>query len=148
MTTRFIPLDKLDKSIHYVIVGVQKSGTSSLYDLMLSMGFIVEKSEFSFLRVEDAENFDYTNFTPIIIVRNPLERAWSDHNYFKNTSFPDSCDASFYKAGLQMWDSLIYSLEYLKSLPNFPHIRSNNKKKKLTNNIKKKILTELYNGVV
>jgi len=138
----FIPIDKLDKSIHYVIVGVRKSGTTALFNYMLSLGFMVRKSEFSFQNVNDAESWDYSNFTPIIIVRNPIERAWTDYNTLGHFNMKEGCDNSYYKSGLQMWNALIYSLEDLSRLPDFPHLNQSNKPS-ITPEIKDRILIEL-----
>ena len=144
MTTRFITIDELDKSRCYIIVGVQKSGTTSLGKYMRDLGYEVIEDERNFLNIDKAKNHDYSNYTPIVVTRNPIERAWSDHNYF-GVSLEKACDNSFYKAGLQMWDCLIYSLEYLMTLPNFPHERIGNKKP-LSNDNKQKILMELFNN--
>jgi len=141
MTTRFIPINQLDKTRNYIIVGVQKSGTTSLAKYMRDKGYDVIEAEKHFLNVEFATNHDYSNYTPIIITRNPIERAWSDYNFFGGT-LERACDNSFYKAGLQMWDALIYSLEYLKTITGFPwENRGNNTP--IPDKIKDKIIQEI-----
>lgn len=141
LTTRFIPIEKLDKSRTYIIVGVQKCGTTSLGKYMRDKGFEVIEAERYFLNTGFAENHDYSNYTPIIVTRNPIERAWSDYKYFEST-LERACDNSYYRAGLQMWDSLIYSLEYLKTLPDFPH-ENIGKNDSLTPFMKHNIIREL-----
>jgi hypothetical protein len=143
LTTRFIPIDQLDKSRCYIIVGVQKSGTTSLGKYMRDLGYEVIEDERNFLNIDKAKNHDYSHYTPIVVTRNPIDRAWSDYNSF-GVSLENACDNSFYKAGLQMWDSLIYSLEYLQTLPDFPKVNDNKSKPKLTNDIKQLIINELF----
>jgi hypothetical protein len=140
---RFIPLDKLNKNRRYEIVGVPKCGTTSLAEYMRKKGFDVEESELQFFDIHKAHTHDYYFRTPIIVVRNPIERAWSDYNFFERDSIEKACDFSFYQYGLQMWDSLIYSLEYLMTIPDFPKLNYNKNKSILTNDIKKNIIKEL-----
>ena len=140
---RFLQIEKLDKTIKYEIIGVPKCGTTSLGEYLIKKGYDVIESEFSFLDIEKAENYNYYWRTPIIVTRNPIERAWSDYCFFKRDSIKHACDYSFFKAGLQMWDSLIYSLEYLKTVKDFPKINNNENKPKLTPQIKNHIIHEL-----
>lgn len=140
---RFIPIDKLNLKIKYEIVGIPKCGTSSLAEYMRNKNFDVQESELDFLNYEFALNHDYNYRTPIIVTRNRIERTWSDYNFFQRDSLYDATRFSFYKAGLQMWDALIYSLEYLKTLLDFPHENIGNSKPLLTNSIKQEIIMEL-----
>ena len=143
MTVRFIPIEKLDKKRHYEIIGIAKSGTSSLGNYLRSKQFDVEESELDFLNIDYALNFDYYNKTPIIITRNIIKRTWSDYNFFKRKNLYKAAYFSQYKAGFSMWDSLIYSLEYLKTLHDFPLINDNKIKPKLTKSIQAKIIKSL-----
>ena len=144
MGFRFIPIENLDINVRYEIVGIPKCGTTSLAEYMRKKGFDVIESEFSFLDYEKAINHNYRWRTPIIITRNRIERTWSDYNFFQRDSISEATRFSFYKAGFQMWDALIYSLEYLKTLNNFPKVNDNNKKPLMTDKIKKEIISELY----
>lgn len=120
MATRFVPIQFLDKKAKYNIVGIAKCGTSSLMKYMIDTGFDVLNSEPQFYNIEYAKNFDYSLRIPIIITRSPIKRTESHIKYFKSTR-EEALQHSYYKAGLQMWDALIYSLEYLQTIPNFPH---------------------------
>lgn len=140
---RFIPLEKLDKRIRYEIVGIPKCGTTSLGLYLKQRGYEVEESELQFFDIHKALTHDYYFRTPIIVTRNPIERAWSDYNYFQRESIKKACDFSFYKYGLQMWDGLIYSLEYLKTVKDFPIINDNQNKPEMTPEIKMQIIKEL-----
>jgi len=71
-----------------------------------------------------------------------VERAWSDYNTLANHNLKKACDHSYYKAGLQMWDCLIYSLEYLKTLPGFPYSNKGDGEK-MDNRMKQSIIEEL-----
>lgn len=143
MGFRFIPVANLDINKRYEIVGIPKCGTPSLAKYMREKGFDVIESEFSFLDYEKAINHNYRWRTPIIITRNRIERTWSDYNFFKRDSLFEASRFSYYKAGLQMWDALIYSLEYLKTIEDFPKINDNDKKPIMTDEIKKQVLLEL-----
>jgi len=142
VTTKFIPIEKLDKNQKYCIIGVPKCGTTSLGKYLRDKKYDVIEKETNWLDVGCAENYDMYDRTAIIIVRNPIERAWSDYNHW-HRSLTESCNWSYYKAGLQMYDALIYSLEYLKTIPDFPHENKGINKLKITLEIKKKIINEL-----
>ena len=120
MTTVFIPIEKLNKNIRYNIIGIPKCGTTSLGKYLTDKGYDVIETELLFYNIERAENYDYWDRTPIIITRNPKEAERSWKNAF-NSTIEQAKANSFFKAGLQMYDSLIYSLEYLKTISDFPH---------------------------
>ena len=141
MTTVFIPIEKLDKNIRYEIVGSPKCGTTSLGKYLRGKGYDVLESELTFFDIEKAHNHNYWDRTPIIVTRNPIERAYSDYKAF-NRTLKESCDWSYFKVCLQMWDALIYSLEYLKTIPNFPH-ENNGNRDIISHKIKKEIIKEL-----
>ena len=121
MTTIFIPIEKLDKKIRYNIIGIPKCGTTSLGKYLSDKGYDVIETELSFYDYERAENYNYWDRTPIIITRNPKETERSYKNSFNSTDDKAKQNA-YFKAGLQMYDALIYSLEYLKTIPDFPHL--------------------------
>jgi len=143
MVTKFIPFEKLDKTQKYCIVGVPKAGTSSLYNYMISKGFDITRRETRCGGCQCAENYDHYFRTPILVVRNPIERAWSQYRDNPSISLKDACDLSFYKAIVPMYDALIFSLEYLKTLPDFPHSNITDDKSEMTPEIKQRIIKEL-----
>ncbi len=120
-----------------------KSGTTSLGKYLRDRGYDIIESETEWMVIECAENYNMFERTPIIIVRNPIERAWSDYNSWHFNDMKRACDWSYYKAGLQMYDALIYSLEYLKTIPGFPHENITENKLQMTTKFKKKIIREL-----
>jgi len=143
MSSRFIPIELLDKKIKYLIVGVPKCGTTSLGSYLTDRGYDVLEHELIFLSTQTAERHDYYDRTPIVVVRNPIERAYSEFIAFGRETVKKACDFSFYKAGLQMWDCLIYSLEYLRTIPGFPHKNITENKPIMTPQIKRQIIDEL-----
>lgn len=147
MTTKFIPIEKLDKNQKYNIIGVPKCGTTSLGKFLRDKGFDVIETETSWMCIDNAEFYDMYYRTPIIVVRNPIERAWSDYNDIHRNSLKEACNWSYYFAGLQMYDALIYSLEYLKTIPDFPKINDNKNKPEMTPEIRQRIINELKSGV-
>ena len=138
MTTVFVPIENLDKTKRYSIVGSPRCGSSSLAKYLTDRGYDINEMEVGFTNIEFAENFDYYDRTPIIVTRNPVERAYSDYKVLHTWSLKEACGWSYFKAGLQMWDALIYSLEYLKTIPDFPHIH-----KGIESEIPKKIKAEI-----
>ena len=144
MGTKFIPIEKLDINQKYDIIGVPKCGTTSLGKYLRDKGYDIIETETNWTQINTAENYNMFHRTPIIIVRNPIERAWSDYNNIHTESLKNACDWSYYKAGLQMYDALIYSLEYLQTFPDFPKENINNKKPQLTKYFKDMIIKELH----
>jgi hypothetical protein len=121
MSTVFVPIEKLNKNRRYNIIGIPKCGTTSLGKYLTDKGYDVIESELYFYSIKYAENYNYWDRTPIIITRNPREAEISFKNYFNSTE-EQAKQNSFFKAGIQMYDALIYSLEYLKTIPDFPHM--------------------------
>ncbi len=149
MTTRFIPIERLDKNQKYIIVGIPKCGTTSLGKYLTDKGYDVLERELQFLNINCAENHDYSRI-PIIVTRNKIERVYSVMTAF-NQTLEEACEMSYYQAGIQMWDCLIYSLEYLKTLKDFPHenktmfYRKDRKPiKPITSDIRKEITDYLH----
>ena len=128
-------IDDLDINQKYMIVGVRKSGTQSLKAYLLSKGYDVECNEGRFTIQSQWESHDYTR-QPIILIRDCIERAWSDYEYFKNDDPPtnpngltDALEPSKYKKYLIHWKNpIVLTLGYLKTLDGFP-IRNNNPNK-------------------
>lgn len=131
---------KLDISKKYEIVGVPKCGTSSLGEYMRRLGYDVIESELQF------SNPNYkTDRIPIIITRDPVERVWSDFNFFKR-SLKESCEWSKYEKYIKLWhEPVIYTLEELSKLDDFPHHNENIIKPQLDEQTRNKIIMELEN---
>ncbi len=127
MTTRFIPIDRLDKNQKYIIVGIPKCGTTSLGKYLTDKGYDVIERELQFYDIDSALNHNYYDRTPIIITRNPKQAYKSQEVNFGYSMI--------FQYGLQMWDTLIYSLEYLKTIPDFPHENKTIKKEMIMEQI-------------
>ena len=139
---------ELDKSKKYSIVGVPKSGTSSLGEYMRKYKFDVIEDEMWFMDAKKYYQMDKErlNRIPIIITRNPIERVWS-HYYFFKESLKKSCECSKYAKYIKTWNNpIIFKLECLKKLEDFPHHNENTTKPKLDYTSKVKIMRELYGG--
>ena len=117
----FVPIEKLDKSKKYDIVGIQKCGTSSLYSFLVKRGFDVTDNNHENAPIPDfALYYDYKRI-PIIITRDPIKRAFSDFRFFGRQNWRDATFLSDYIGICSMWCGIIYSLEYLKTFDDFPH---------------------------
>lgn len=129
----------LDKSKKYSIVGSPKCGTSSLGEYLRRLGYDVTEDELYFM---DKENYPHKDRIPIVILRDPVERAWSDFNFFGqiHRTIKDSCKWSRYQDGIKLWDNpIIFYLEDLQKLQDFPHHNENTRKPEMSDNIRKEI---------
>ena len=117
----FIPIEKLDKSKKYDIVGIQKSGTTSLQSFLINRGFDVISNDWIAQEVDSALNYDYKRI-PIIITRDPVKRTFSDFRFFPRQTIREATFLSDYIGICSMWCGIIYSLEYLKTFDDFPHL--------------------------
>jgi len=104
-----------------MIVGVKKSGTQSFNRFLLDRGYDVECYEGRFTIPEFYNTHDYSRI-PLVVIRDPVERAWSDYNYFKDYNPPintngldDSIEVSNYEKYLKFWDCIVYKLESIKN---------------------------------
>jgi hypothetical protein len=132
-------LINLDKSKKYSIVGVPKCGTSSLGEYMRRMGYDVTEDELYFA---DKTCYPNSDRKPLIILRDPVERAWSDFNFFHgdHETLEEACEWSRYEKYLKNWpDAVIFQLEELQKLEEFPHHNHNIHKPELDNDTRKKI---------
>jgi len=137
-----IPSD-LDKSKKYSIVGSPKCGTSSLGEYMRRLGYDVTEDELYF---SDKEHYPYTDRIPIIILRDPVERAWSDFNFFSNwhDTLEKACEWSKYEKHTKAWNNpIIFHLEELQTIKDFPHHNENTTKSSLDDNTRNLIEVEL-----
>lgn len=146
--------EDLDKTKKYMIIGVRKSGTQSMYQKMITDGFDVEIFEGRFTIPEFASTHDYSRI-PIVVIRDYVERAWSDYQYFKDYDPPinpngldDALEPSRYKKYLKLWKTpLIFTLGYLKTLDGFPRINTNINKSDLDKTKIDYILTKLNENI-
>jgi len=67
----------------YVIIGGRKCGTTSLEVFLNMQGFDVVRREQLFTKNDGFKlyNQEFSEFTPIVILRNPVDRAYSDWKY-------------------------------------------------------------------
>lgn len=134
-------LSELDKSKVYTIVGVSKCGTTSTQKYLQSLGFSVNKSDGWFDKPKFIENWGKNwsteNRVPLVILRDPVERAWSHYHYmFQNKPVAETDDdikaerlelvsrLSCYTQWLGEWidkGAVVLWYEDLVELPNFPH---------------------------
>ena len=118
----FVPIEKLDRSKKYNIVGIQKCGTSSLYSFLVKRGFdVIDNKHWIAQEVDTALNYDYKRI-PIIITRDPVKRTFSDFRFFPRQTIREATFLSDYIGICSMWCGIIYSLEYLKTFDDFPHL--------------------------
>ena len=135
-----IPSD-LDKSKQYSIVGSPKCGTSILGEYMRRNGYDVVEEELNFMDKEYAEKLDRI---PIIITRDPVERAWSDMSFFKRDTLEKACEWSRYDEGIKLYNNpIVFKLEELLKLKGFPHHNENITKTSLDMSTRKLIEMEL-----
>lgn len=134
-----IPSD-LDIKKKYSIIGSPKCGTSSLGEYMRRLGYDVLEEELHFMDFVKARTLDRI---PIIILRDPVERAWSDFCHFKdlNPTLEQACRWSRYEEGIKLWKNpIIFHLEELVKIPEFPHHNENIFKPKLDDENREKIM--------
>ena len=91
----------------YVIIGARKCGTTSLEVFLNMQGFDVVRREQLFTKHDgyDLYNLEFSEYTPIVILRNPVDRAYSDWKYAvkeKRTTlnYRDFCNFENYDPGL------------------------------------------------
>lgn len=135
--------DALDRHKAYSIVGVSKSGTTSATKFLTTRGYTVDKCDGWFDKPTFQESYGKTvkteNHTPIIIMRDPVERAWSHYHYmFQNKPVEDTDEhikkerleqvsrLSCYTEHVMNWldvdpDTVIFWYEDLIELDDFPH---------------------------
>ena len=82
---------ELDKSKKYSIVGAPKCGTSSFGEYLRQKGFDVTEDELYFT---DKKNYNQNDREPLVSLRDPVERAWSDYIFFHeiHPTIKQSCE--------------------------------------------------------
>jgi len=151
----------LDKSKKYALVGASKCGTTSFTKYLGQNGYHVEKLD-SWLwfpefiaGVKPGGKFE--GYVPIMILRDPVERAWSHYHYmFQNKPVEDTDEhikkqrleevsrKSCYTPWLMKWleqcdDLRVFWYEDLVSLPDFPHENATVVKPELDDETREKI---------
>ena len=142
----------LDPDKQYVIVGVSKCGTTSAAKFFSNQGFHVEKRDGWFWQHAYVNDFGISRETkdkiPIVILRDPVERAWSHYHYmFQNKPVDETDDKikysrleevsrkSYYDKWLNQWEEKgahIFWYEDLIKLKGFPHENKTTVKPELT----------------
>ena len=132
----------------YVIIGGRKCGTTSLEVFLNMQGYDVVRREQLFTKTDgyDQYSHEFSDRQPILILRNPIERAYSDWKYAlqeKRTtlSYKEYCETpnyhpslgelnpleqSNYKKWFKNWDMEIdlMSLEDMKKVKGFPELNT------------------------
>jgi len=76
----------------YCIIGIEKCGTTSLEHDLKEQGHKVKRWEWSycFPRIRDVVKNYYPNYIPVMILRDPIDRCFSDYRYaVKSKQIPD-----------------------------------------------------------
>lgn len=155
-------LSTLDKTKKYTLVGISKSGTTSLCKYLASKGFDVDKRDGWFWIKKWREEFGMSQLTkdrvPLIVTRDPVERAWSHYHYMFQTKPVEETDEyikyirleevsrkSHYIPWLSDWlrrfpDTVIIHYEDFVSLPDFPHENATKVKPEITTGERFKIV--------
>ncbi len=91
----------------YVIIGGRKCGTTSLEVFLNMQGFNVVRREQLFTKNDgyDLYNLEFSGYQPILILREPVDRAYSDWKYAKQEkrtelNYRDYCLFENYNNGL------------------------------------------------
>jgi hypothetical protein len=136
-------LEELNLEDEYIIVGVSKCGTTSATKFLGELGYHIEKQDGWFWSKEFIYEFGNSQKTKgkkaIVIIRNPIERAWSHYHFmFKHKPLADTTDQikqqrlehvsrlSAYDPWLNLWktyvpDLVLLTYEDLIGLAGFPH---------------------------
>ena len=132
----------------YVIIGGRKCGTTSLELFLKIQGFDVVRREQLFTKNDGFKLYEqeFYDRQPILILRNPIDRAYSDWKYARQEkrtelNYRDYCELENYNAGLgelnpikqsnykqwfKNWNITldIFQLEDMQKVKDFPKINS------------------------
>ncbi len=148
-------LSDLDKNKSYILVGVSKCGTTSMVKYLKDNGYDIVKQDGWFWDSKFIDDFKHDK-TPLIVIRNPIERAWSHYNYsFQNKPeeatpqhivdrrLEECSRKSAYTYFLARWmekfDTVVLRYEEFVDLDDFPHENETKYKPKISNDIAEKI---------
>lgn len=83
-------LSKLDITKSYNIIGFMKCGSTLLQEIMIAAGYDVIRHEWYVVDPRGLKSHEqlYSDRIPIIMVRNPIARAWSHIHYFGRHNNP------------------------------------------------------------
>lgn len=127
----------------YCIIGGRKCGTTSLQKYLKSKGVEVERREQLFTKYDGFNIYsqEFSEYQPILILREPVDRCFSDWKYAVKThrtklKYRDYCIESNYNPGLgelnplsqsnykkwlEPWKNIIgFRFEDLIKIPEFP----------------------------
>jgi len=121
----------------YVIIGFSRCGTTALSRYMHC-----SHPEIAYEGITDYYIKHYTNHQPVFLLRDPVEKLWSMYNYFlffKNLSYDDflnysnkrdiniggydiigQCDYEKYIEPFRKFNPIVYKLEDMVKLPDYP----------------------------
>lgn len=161
--------DIIEKYDKVNVIGFSKCGTTALTNYLFSKGLKVSHSEFLIYKKEEGIkifNEITPDFTPVVIIRNPADKLWSEYHYrphFKNMTFDeflDFRDESWRGVGLhnplegvnyqdyiEYWENStgkkleILNLDDIKDI--MPKMNENYKKPMMADKVKKEIVKEL-----
>jgi len=133
----------------FIVLGFMKCGQNSVVEWLQAKHHTVILNE-RLIEPKYIKEWEkcYSDFRPVIVVREPIERCWSQYWYMewnKRMSYEDFLKHDFhgrsdqsdpkiisdYRRWLVPWlkhNPLIYMLEYLKTLKDFPHVNSTTRK--------------------
>ena len=133
----------LDLSKKYVIIGASKCGTTSFARYLGIKGYDVEKLDGWFWQEVMIKSYaagGYQGRVPLLVLRDPVERAWSHYHYmFQNKPVEDTDEKikadrlefvsrrSYYTKWIHLWldagldECNVYWYEDLCELEDFPH---------------------------
>ena len=165
--------NKLDEIIEKYdkvnVIGFSKCGTTALTNYLFSKGLKVSQSEFLIYKKDEGIKIfnDITpDFTPVVIIRNPADKLWSEYHYrphFKDMTFNEFLnfrDEDWRGVGLhnpiagvnyqhyiEHWEKStgkkldVLNLDDIKHI--IPKMNENDKKPIMADKIKKEIIKEL-----
>lgn len=142
----------------YIIVGVSKCGTTSAHKFFTKRGYSMEKCDGWFHLKDYIDDFGLSHATqnkiPIIILRDPVERAWSHYHYMfqnkpvdetetelKRSRLEQVARKSYYKPWIDAWTKRAHDLgiepvilyyEDLLAVEGFPHENETKVKPEMT----------------
>ena len=143
------------------IVGVEKSGTTSLAHYLKKAGHEVARHEWSY-SFENSPQMHlkyWDSYQVVFIIRNPIERIWSDYHYRKKRGYipdieykvalkeyPELVQGSLYEKWLDIWaktNPIVINFEEMTLIPSFPKIKDNPDKPQISEEEKRLTLNAI-----
>jgi len=136
----------------YIVIGGRKCGSTSMEEYLKSFGHDVIRVEQLFTKTNGPDIYlkQFSNRIPVVIIRNGVDRAWSDYWYSVNDKGlhstyeeyldnPPSYDyrtgdlnpisQSNYRKWFKIWKNVDLQVRWLEDmwdLPKFPHLTKGN----------------------